>query len=267
MKLDGARCAGGGVMSLSPLATVAPRALALEDRQATAPEKTAPEVVTGPAADGDGYAKEVPREWVQLAFSGNIHQRILSNVLRRSGLSRRDQRTITRANRRQDAPAGQLRPEYHVDGARSFADVQRLLRYVAQQYQVIRTATTRRQQLQAWGRITHAVQDLYSHSNYVEIYARVVGKPLSRIRPRDIPSLPEVMANPKYARFKAALQKQLRSGTYKHNSKWNPDNWGPNSHRGMNKDRPGRRGHRQAVAVAERHTRIEWTKVKPLLKP
>jgi RHS repeat-associated protein len=75
------------------------------------------------------------------------------------------------------------------------------------------------------GKQLHSIQDLYSHSNYIELYIAKYGKPTD---PTTIPTLKEVMSNSKYADFAKSLKTTLKTGEY--------PGKGPNSHKAMNHD-------------------------------
>jgi hypothetical protein len=81
-------------------------------------------------------------------------------------VSARAHAAILRANLGQDMPSGLLRPEFHFDNNR----VAEGLRYI----EVCRTAAAQAgAPTVAWaafGRLTHAAQDFYSHSNYVALW-------------------------------------------------------------------------------------------------
>jgi RHS repeat-associated protein len=70
----------------------------------------------------------------------------------------------------------------------------------------------------------HAVQDLYSHSNFIEIYKDVYGE----TKLSDIPTLQEAMSQDKYKKFAEKLKKELRTGNYPGTDK--------DSHKHMNHD-------------------------------
>lgn len=78
------------------------------------------------------------------------------------------------------------------------------------------------------GQIYHAVQDFYSHSNYVEIYKSIYGETDVTL----IPTFKEAMTLTKYKVFATALQKSLKTGEYDDK---NPKT-DANSHKGMNHD-------------------------------
>ena len=74
------------------------------------------------------------------------------------------------------------------------------------------------------GKNLHAIQDLYSHSNYVELYAQVYGE----TKLDEIPTLNEAFADKKYSEFAAVLKTDLRTGEYPATGK--------GSHQDMNHD-------------------------------
>lgn len=74
------------------------------------------------------------------------------------------------------------------------------------------------------GEYYHAVQDLYSHSNYIELYASIYGE----TEFKDIPTIDEAMSNNKYSAFAKLLKSDLKTGTY--------PGEGEGSHHDMNHD-------------------------------
>ena len=93
---------------------------------------------------------------------------------------------INQANLRQDSLIGQIgHPEYHFDDGRK-AGVSALadgLAFVDRQQQLLLTSLQQNNPPEAWkafGRLGHAVQDFYAHSNYValwrEHYAQSTGE-------------------------------------------------------------------------------------------
>ncbi len=74
------------------------------------------------------------------------------------------------------------------------------------------------------GEYMHAIQDFYSHSNYIEIYEKVYGETdLSKI-----PTLQEAMSSKEHKKFAQLLKKELKTGTY--------PGKGKGSHKDMNHD-------------------------------
>jgi hypothetical protein len=125
-------------------------------------------------------------------------------------------REMTKANIRQDGLFGQLgHPEYHYDSSQ-FA---RADAYVESQRQLIgaligaRAEPDRaqvRQARQAFGRLTHAVQDFYAHSNYVQLWVNKNGLHPGEISAQVIDCLdPEILQSPELASGKAYLLEPL----------------------------------------------------------
>jgi len=75
------------------------------------------------------------------------------------------------------------------------------------------------------GKQLHGIADLYSHSNYVELYVQLYGKNNDI---NSIPTLKEAMADSKYEKFAALLKTDLKTGDY--------PGKGPGSHKEMNHD-------------------------------
>lgn len=70
----------------------------------------------------------------------------------------------------------------------------------------------------------HAIQDFYSHSNFIEIYKSIYGE----TKLSDIPTLQEAMSQDKFKKFAVKLKKELRTGVYPGTDE--------NSHKEMNHD-------------------------------
>lgn len=82
-------------------------------------------------------------------------------------LSARALEAITRANLGQDGWRGLLfHPEYHCD-----EDIPRALAYIEACRAEAAHATDPAEAWAAFGRLTHAAQDFYAHSNYVRLWA------------------------------------------------------------------------------------------------
>ena len=60
------------------------------------------------------------------------------------------------------------------------------------------------------GEYFHAIQDLYSHSNYVELYEQKFGQTDVNL----IPTIQEAMTQEKYKDFASLLKKELKTGVY-----------------------------------------------------
>jgi hypothetical protein len=86
-------------------------------------------------------------------------------------VSSRALQVILTANLRQDRLSGQIaHPEYHCDHPLNDG-----LIYLEKQRQAIQHALRAGQQFEAWrafGRLSHAAQDFYAHSNYVLLWAQ-----------------------------------------------------------------------------------------------
>ena len=99
---------------------------------------------------------------------------------------------ILRANLAQDNLAGQVgHDEFHFDNnafARSYA-------YIEEQREMVRSALRARQASIAWaafGRLTHTCQDLYAHSNYVDLWLSGYEGP-TRPSPAEIDPMDETL--------------------------------------------------------------------------
>jgi RHS repeat-associated protein len=74
------------------------------------------------------------------------------------------------------------------------------------------------------GEYFHAIQDLYSHSNYIELYEKKYGQTDVSL----IPTFEEAMTSEKYKDFAQLLKKQLKTGEY--------PGEGKGSHKDLNHD-------------------------------
>ena len=93
------------------------------------------------------------------------HRRVLQRALG-GRVSPEALETITRANLEQDSLRGLLHPEYHFDN--SLFD--RSLAYMTAQRAAVTAAPSAAAAWVAFGRLSHAAQDFYSHSNYVALW-------------------------------------------------------------------------------------------------
>jgi len=75
------------------------------------------------------------------------------------------------------------------------------------------------------GKQLHAIQDFYSHSNYVELYIQIYGKVKDL---NSIPTLDKALSDKTYEKFAALLKTDLKTGRYPAT--------GAGSHREMNHD-------------------------------
>ena len=99
------------------------------------------------------------------------HQKILTHALQ-TRFSPRALEIIIAANLRQDSLSGLIgHPEYHFDDS-AFAEGQA---YIEEQRDIIfdclHTGKPIEEAWRALGRLTHAAQDFYAHSNYVQLWA------------------------------------------------------------------------------------------------
>jgi hypothetical protein len=111
---------------------------------------------------------------------------------------------ITSASLRQDNLSGQIgHPEYHFDACKfsethSYLSAQRRL---LREQLTARPLPSRKQLLKGWrafGRIIHAVQDFYAHSNYVTLWLESAGAEPGELPPDEIAILvPDLMSNPR----------------------------------------------------------------------
>jgi len=75
-----------------------------------------------------------------------------------------------------------------------------------------------------FGKALHAVEDFYSHSNYVPLYRESVAKSGNHLV-GSIPTFEEVLLDPtKYSDFLALLRSDLHTGRYPNHSKFLPAN-------------------------------------------
>lgn len=74
------------------------------------------------------------------------------------------------------------------------------------------------------GNFYHAIEDFYSHSNYIELYEKTFGQTSID----KIPTYSDVLSDAKYKDFANLLKKELHTGEY--------PGEGNNSHKMMNHD-------------------------------
>ncbi len=102
-------------------------------------------------------------------------------------------KVIIDANLRQDNLNGLIgHPEFHFDD--NAFEAGRL--YISQQYELLKKSTNNGEKLPAWeafGRITHAVQDFYAHSNYVNQWVKLHPDDTAE---RIDPLMPEIINGP-----------------------------------------------------------------------
>lgn len=189
-------------------------------------------------------------------MEAKYHRQMLTQVLQYY-FNQPDLNTITRANLRQDWPRGQLHPEYHFDNS-AFAAGET---FISQQRQAARralSAKNREAALAALGRLLHARQDFYAHSNWVRLWVAQQGG-LSACLPEDIEICPNPLSQPDlvsgygsiplYLLYRIPLLGRFVKTFY----------FPPNSHEAMNLDNP-KQGplFAYAMAAATRHTQLEF---------
>jgi hypothetical protein len=76
------------------------------------------------------------------------------------------------------------------------------------------------------GVASHAIQDFYSHSNYVELYQKTYPEQTDFTK---IPTIEDALSNPEFKKFASVLAIELRTGEY-------PGNKDNKSHKVMNHD-------------------------------
>lgn len=117
------------------------------------------------------------------------HAAILAGSIGRH-FSRQALREITAANLWQDSPANLLRSHLHFDNCL----IAEGLAYIEAQHALIARASDPREMRAAFGRLSHAAQDFYSHSNYVDLWLQANGRP-ENARPEDIDGLDPAILN------------------------------------------------------------------------
>lgn len=123
-----------------------------------------------------------------------VYHRQITTTALESRLSPRALETILHANLGQDGLAGLLfHPEFHFDDSRFQAGDAYL---AAQRLQVHSDlqGSARVPAWQAFGRLTHAAQDFYAHSNYVRLFLET--NPTSTPQAID-PLIPDILHSPR----------------------------------------------------------------------
>jgi hypothetical protein len=183
------------------------------------------------------------------------HRLILVRALDKR-VSQRALNQITAANLKQDAWYYQIiHPHFHFDND-AFKTGNA---FVASQRKIVIKALKNKDPFTAWkafGRLSHAIQDFYSHSNYIALwlagYGEVDPSP-EKIDPCDAALLdsPQLKSGHFYIPFELfyfipAIRKQILS--------WLPRN----SHAWMNMDDPSRPNFDYAMTAAIKCTQIEY---------
>lgn len=108
-------------------------------------------------------------------MQSRYHVQIIKDVTS-SGFSQRAVRAVVKGNLGQDSLKGQIgHPEYHFDDSA----FEKGWTYVGEQrkflMQSLREAKNPELAWAAFGRLSHALQDFYAHSNYVSLWLKKVG--------------------------------------------------------------------------------------------
>lgn len=189
-------------------------------------------------------------------MEAKYHRHILNEVLS-THFSQADRATITRANLRQDWPRGQLHPEYHFDNS-AFAEGEAT---IGQQRQIVLdslTTNNREEALAAFGRLLHARQDFYAHSNWVRLWVQQQGG-LAACSAEAVAICPDPHAHPdlvsgtgsipRYLLYRVPLLGRFVKTFY----------FPSDSHEAMNLDSP-KQGplFDYALSAATKHTQLEF---------
>jgi hypothetical protein len=190
------------------------------------------------------------------------HRRINMQALEKY-ISSAALKIINTANVGQDALRYQLgHDHFHYDN-NSFAVGDT---YIEEQRRAVIDALGRGEATPAWqafGRLTHTVQDFYAHSNYVALWReRCPDVAADQIQP----SLAAALSDPRLHSGRLYYPLEALSflpGLQRLVAVFLPDN----SHARMNKDDPSRPGFEFAYAAAVKRTEIEFQKIVQALTP
>lgn len=164
------------------------------------------------------------------------HIQITTTALQ-SLVSRRALQAIVSANLGQDGWEGLFfHPEFHFDESR-FQDGKN---YLAAQRESANSALLNGDPVPAWqafGRLTHAAQDFYAHSNYVRLFLET--HPHSLASQID-PLIPAILADPRLHSGHVAWGWELIAYFLPNLAVRLRDRIPVNTHAGMNLDHPGR---------------------------
>jgi len=186
------------------------------------------------------------------------HRRITEQALGKK-VSVRALETIISANLGQDALRYQFgHDHFHYDN-NAFEDGDA---YVEAQRSIIQPALMNRRPQAAWqafGRLSHTVQDLYAHSNYVALWLKLNNESVpapEHIDPLDLGILahPGLRSGKPYFLFDALLHLNLLPPSLLELAP-------PNSHTRLNMDGPDRPNFNYAFAAAVKRTQIEFFRV------
>jgi|APSaa5957512622_1039677.scaffolds.fasta_scaffold84786_2 hypothetical protein len=181
-------------------------------------------------------------------------------------------RVIVRANQGQDGLVGLLRhPEYHFNNTLSVG-----LDYLEQQREVIfqvlnhTIADPDTTPLIAWkalGRLFHAIQDFYAHSNYVRLWVDLFAKETPQSPDQIDPVVEEIMTHPDLGTGKVYFLEQISYPLFF----IRPFSWRflpHDAHLHMNLDHPGRGPlFAYAFTAARKRTKYEFERILKRLSP
>ena len=107
-----------------------------------------------------------------------------------SQISARALQEIIAGNLGQDMGWDQFKPHVHFDNS-LFSDG---LAFMEEQHAIITQSDSANKMWSAFGKLTHAAQDFYSHSNYVDLWLKANGG-FEKTKPEDINGLDEKLLN------------------------------------------------------------------------
>ena len=179
-------------------------------------------------------------------------------------ISARALHEIIAGNLGQDRGWNQLRPHVHFDNSQ-FAQG---LALIEEQHGIIARSEDANAMWLAFGKLTHAAQDFYSHSNYVDLWLEANGG-FEKTKPEDINGLDEnllhdsrlVSGNFFWWRDTIYYIPLIKNFAKKHLVF-------PDSHEAMNLDRPACGAQfPYSIVAAQQRTRAEYDRVMKTLSP
>lgn len=173
----------------------------------------------------------------------NYHRNMVRKSLTRAGFGPDCIKCAIKGNKKQDAvPRGQIHTAYHMDGC-DFAGGAKLIQAQWKNIEELLEDDCEENLcaiMEAWGRLSHAVQDFYSHSNWVDMGNKLLWD-----------------LNPK------SLPKKIKSGVFvlsgfkcRQNGKACPTHAVFfHAHDDLSKDKPDRPNFIRAYRLAYKHTK------------
>jgi hypothetical protein len=191
------------------------------------------------------------------------HISVLTETLG-SQISARALQTIIAGNLGQDRGRDQFKPHVHFDNS-LFTEG---LAFMEAQHAIIARSNEASEMWLAFGKLTHAAQDFYSHSNYVDLWLEANGG-FEKTKPEDINGLDEkLLADSRLVSGNFFLWRDiiyyiplLKNFAKKH--------WVfPDSHEAMNLDVPECGAQfPYSIVAAKQRTRAEYDRVMKTLSP